>query len=117
MRYRKMDADGDMVFGGGQAAFYRDVPEAVAQAAVTRLMLFEGEWFRDTRDGTRWRTEVLGKGTAATRDPMIRARVLGTTGVTGIASYSSTLNRDTRGFSVNLTIDTVYGKAAVQGTR
>lgn len=116
MRYRKLDTDGDMVFGGGQAAFYRDVPEAPAQAAMTRLQLYEGEWFLDTRDGTPWKTKVLGKHTAASRDPVLRARILGTTGVKGITAYASQVNRDTRTFSVQATIDTIYGQAVVKGT-
>lgn len=115
MRVRKMDADGDMVFGG-QESLWKDVPDAVAQVAMTRLQLYQGEWFLDTTSGTPWRTKVLGKHTAATRDPVIRARILGTPGVTGISSYSSTLNRDTRTFTINAVIDTIYGKATIQGT-
>jgi len=115
MRYRKMDANGDMVFGGGQAAFWRDVPEAPAQAVMTRLRLQLGEWFLDTSDGTPWKTRVLGKYTAPFRDPVIRARMLGTAGVTGIAAYYSTVDSETRQFAVGATIDTVYGQATVKG--
>ncbi len=115
MRYRKLDANGDMVFGGGQAAFWRDVPEAPAQAVLTRLRLQLGEWFLDTRDGTPWKTRVLGKYTANTRDPVIRARVLGSEGVIAIVAYGSQLDRETRRFAVQVTIDTRYGQAVVRG--
>lgn len=114
MRYRKLDAAGDYSFGRGQADFWVDVPDAPAQAAVTRLHLWQGEWFLDTREGTPWQTEVLGKFTGSTRDPALQARILGTEGVTEIVDYSSTLNRETRGFSVNAVIDTRYGRAVLQ---
>jgi hypothetical protein len=117
MRVRKMDANGDMTFGGGQASFYRDQPEAPAQAALTRLYLFLGEWFLDTSDGTPWKTQVLGKYTGSTRDPVIRQRILGTPGVTGIAAYGSQLNRDTREFDVQATIDTLYGQTQLVTSR
>ena len=113
MRYRKLDAGGDMTFGGGQTAFYRDQPEAVAQAVETRLAMRFGEWFLDTSAGTPWDTKVLGKFTSATRDSTIRARILGTTGVAAIDSYSSTFDPDTRRFSATATISTPYGKIKI----
>jgi hypothetical protein len=126
MRYRKLTTDsvapdgtfvpgGDYTFGHGQADFWHDVPEAPAQHALTRLRLQLGEWFLDRREGTPWKTRVLGKHTEGTRDPVIRFRVLSTSGVTGIAEYFSNLDRETRGFSVNLTVDTVYGRVAIKG--
>lgn len=115
MRYRKLDPDGDYSFGNGAADFWKDQPEGVAQAVQTRLFLFEGEWFLDSREGMTWNTQVLGVRTANTRDPAIRRRVLGTTGVNAILAYSSDLNRDARGFSVGMTIDTIYGPATLTG--
>ncbi|NTG00117.1 hypothetical protein G6L30_08285 [Agrobacterium rhizogenes] len=116
MRYRKLDANGDRVFGHGSSDFWRDVPDAPAQAVMTRLHLEQGSWFLDTSEGIPWKTRVLGKYTGPTRDPVIRSRVLGTQGVTAITEYSSDLNRDTRAFSVNLTIDTQYGQATIRET-
>ena len=37
MRYRKLDANDDYVFGGGQVDFHKDTPEGVGQAVKTRL--------------------------------------------------------------------------------
>lgn len=115
MRYRRLDADGDYSFGRGMDDFLIDVPEAPAQAALTRLFLFQGDWFLDSAEGMTWRTRVLGNRTADTRDPAIRARVLGTPGVSRIDEYSSNLNRDTRRFSVDMKISTIYGPAVVTG--
>ena len=115
MRVRKVDSAGDMLFGGDQAAFLRDTPEAVAQVVVSRLHLWSGEWFLDLNEGTPYTTEVLGKRTEATRDPVLRSRILDTPGVIEITAYDSVLNRQTRGLSVAATIDTLYGRAN-QGT-
>lgn len=116
MRYRKLDANGDYTFGHQQADFYRDQPEAVAQAVKTRLGLFTGEWFLDTTDGTPWRTDVLGKYTQGAYDAVIKARIIDTEGVQSIDAYSSTLDRSSRALSVQASISTIYGTATVQAT-
>lgn len=105
-----------MRFGNQQADIWRDVPDAPAQAVATRLRLQLGEWFIDRREGTPWKTKVLGRRTASTRDPVIRKRILGTQGVTGISAYFSGLDREAREFDVQATIDTVYGKIKIAET-
>ncbi|QYY30230.1 hypothetical protein K2O51_22930 [Cupriavidus pinatubonensis] len=115
MRYRKLDADGDYAFGGQQADFYKDSPDAIGQAVLTRLRLARGEWFLDTTEGTLW-DQVLGKYTGGTYDAAIRQRILGTQGVRELAAYSSTLNSETRALSVMATINTIYGTTTVQAT-
>lgn len=116
MRYRKLSPDGDYSFGQQQADFYRNVPEAVAQAVLTRLELFTGQWFLDNQEGTPWRTDVLGKYTADVYDSVIQARILDTEGVTQIDAYSSNRNPDTRALSVTTTIDTIYGQTTITTT-
>ena len=117
MKVRKQDADGDMVFGGSQAAFFVNKPDGVAQVVNTRLRLQTGTWFLDRSQGIDYRTKVLGKYTGDTRDIAIRTRILGSPGVTGIAAYGSQLNRDTRGFRAEATIDTLYGQAKIVEAR
>lgn len=109
MRYRQMTPDGDYVFGYG-TNFLTNTPEAVAQAVLTRLRLYAGEWFLDTREGLDL-DHVLGYGTQTTRDREVQQRILGTAGVTGIAAYSSEVSG--RGFSVSATIDTLYGQTTI----
>lgn len=117
MRYRKLDEAGDRVFGHGLADFWIDQPEAVAQAALTRVEMFVGDWYLAPANGTPWRTEILGKGTEASRDPAIQARVLGTPGCLGLTSYASRLDRDTRGLFAAMTIETVYGQISISRPR
>lgn len=109
MRYRRLNANGDYVFGSGQSDFYTNVPEAPAQAVLTRLRLNLGEWFLDTTDGTPWQTQVLGANTVATRDAVIKSRILSTPGVKSILAYSSSFDGNTRQFLVYVRLDTIYG--------
>jgi hypothetical protein len=115
MRYRKLDNNGDMTFGNQQADFYRDIPEAPAQAVLTRLRLWLGEWFLDQTQGTPYTQAVLGMHTQNTVDPVMRSQILNTTGVTDIVSYESLRDPDNRKLTINATINTLYGVTTVQG--
>lgn len=114
MRYRKLSASGDYTFGNGQQDFYRDVPEAVGQACKTRLLLWLGEWFLDTQEGTPMMQGILGKHTLQQADITIQNRALGTQGLTGIQNYTSSIEPDTRGLLAEFDIDTIYGPTSVQ---
>jgi len=116
MRYRKLSQDGDYTFGNQAADFYKDVPEAVGQAVLTRLRLLRGEWFLDKTAGTPWSSEVLGKYTNGTYDAAIRRRILGTQGVLQITEYSSSVDTEKRKLTVTATINTIYGTTTVEAT-
>src|SRR5215467_12927210 len=120
MRYRKLDADGDMQFGHGAGDFWHDQPEAVGQSVKTRLLLFAGEWFLDTKAGTPWggfplndlvvkQGRILAEHMQLTRDAAIRERILTTRGVVAITDYGSFIDPDSREYSANAYIDTIYG--------
>lgn len=113
MRYRKLDESGDMVFGHGATDYLADTPEAVGQAVITRLKLMTGEWFLDIDEGTNYENKILGVRTVTTRDAEIRARILGTQGVKEMTEYSSSVDVDTRMFSVTATINTIYGETII----
>lgn len=112
MRYRKLSPTNDYVFGQGAPEFLVDTPETVGQAVRTRLRLSQGEWFLDTTEGTPYATEILGAGTQPLYDSAIKERVLGTTGVTSIDEYASSLSQN-RALSVTMTISTLYGQATI----
>lgn len=114
MRYRKLDANGDYTFGNGQADFFKNSPDGVAQAVKTRLMLWRGEWFLDNEEGTPYLQGVIGKHSEQTRDTVLRSQILNTEGVTGIASYESNVDPDTRKLNVLVTVDTIYGETTIQ---
>lgn len=112
MRYRKLDSNGDYTFGQQGANFYKDSPEAVAQAIKTNLGLIQGEWFLDTTIGTPYQARILGMGRLATYDQAIKETILNTQGVKSILTYSSNYQPTNRSASVACTVDTVYGKIA-----
>ena len=115
MRIRKK-INGLRVFGGDQQAFWVDVPDGPAQAAGSRLELWQGQWYLNLPDGTPWATQVLGKYTGNTRDATMQARILGTPGITQLTAYSSSFDPTTRRWSVNAAADTAYGAVVIAGT-
>ncbi|WP_171505527.1 hypothetical protein [Acinetobacter haemolyticus] len=115
MRYRKLSSDGDYVFGSGKNDFLVNTPEAVAQAILTRLKLWLGEWFADTSDGTGWNQSIVGKHSKNLYELTLRQRVLETQGVVNIIDFQSTLDPDTRRLTVSMTANTVYGEAYLNG--
>ncbi len=115
MRVRKIDPVSGRQFGAGAGSFYVNQAEGVAQRVRTRLGLWAGDWFLNLPEGMDWNAKVLGKYTEATRDLAIRARILGTTGVTEIISYSMSLDRFSRKLTGSVTINTAYGQVTAQG--
>lgn len=108
-----LDANGDYTFGQGSANFWIDSPQGVAQSVLTRLLLWEGEWFLDQTSGTPYSQEILGYGTKSLYDLAIRARVLATDGVTEIVSYSSSVNPVNRQLTVEMEIMTQFSTQSV----
>ena len=114
MKDRKWAAGTDMQFGHGKADYWEDDPLGVAQAVVSRLRLLAGEWFLDLGEGTPYVGGVFGKHTKESYDPVIRARILGTEGVTAISTYKSSFDGETRKITVYVEIETQYGPAAIE---
>jgi hypothetical protein len=118
-RYRQLDYNlanpqavgGDMTFGRGGFNFLVDNPTAVAQAVLTRLNLWMGEWFLNRQSGTPWLQQILGHSPArGLPDAAIRARILGTPFVTRMESYSSEYNSTYRTFVVSCQLYTAFGQ-------
>ena len=115
MRYRKLSASGDRVFGHGQADFWVNQREGVGQAVLTRLELWKGQWFLNVADGMPWATEVLGKYTDSLRDMAVQDRIYATPGVTQINGYNSELDRQSRAWTAHADISTLYGQITIAG--
>jgi len=114
MRYRQLSPTGDNTFCSGNTVFLVNSPAAVRQAILTRLNLWQGQWFLDQTVGTAWMQQVVGTGTQNVRDSAIQNTILGTPGVNAITNYSSTLVG--RALSVNANVDTIYGSVQIVTT-
>lgn len=112
MRYRALDATGDMTFGQSGANFLVDSPAAVGQAVLTRLKLLRGEWFLDKTVGMPYATDVFVEGGRFSADRAAQATILGTQGMKQIESYSSSVNAG-RQWSVNAKLTTIYGQLPI----
>ena len=107
MKYRALSSSGDFQYGR-PGIFLTDSPEAVAQAVLTRLKLFTGDWFLDVTEGTDYSNKVIGAHTQNTRDIEIKSRILDTPGVAELAQYYSRVTTD-RVMVVTATVITIYG--------
>ena len=110
-RYRNQSASGDYLFGHANE-FLVDSAQAVALAISTRLQLATGEWFIDTTEGTDYAGQIFGYGTYNTRDVEVRRRILDTPGVLDIIYYNSSQDAK-RNFTVNVTVNTIFGVTTV----
>jgi hypothetical protein len=111
MRVRKMDSDGDFVLSAGQD-YWINSAAGVAQSVQTRLALWLGEWFLDTSEGTPWLTSVLGTNQQG-YDAVIKDRVLSSPGVTGITSYTSSVDGGQRSLAITVGLETLYGQTTL----
>lgn len=116
MRYRPLSPTGDYQIG---KPWLINSPQCVAQAILTRLKLWLGEFFLDTTDGTPYLTQVLGERYNKAPDAAIKRRILGTPGVAQLISYSSSFNTSADGvrtLTVNAQVQTIYSTTPVSVT-
>lgn len=111
MRVRKLDTNGDMVFGHNGNDYLVDSPQAVAQEIYTSLRLLLGEWFLDTTKGVPWLTQVVGqRGSKTNYDDVVKAAIRNVQGVIDLQNYFSTLDPRTRSLIIDTaTVITVFG--------
>lgn len=119
MRYRRLTDDGDYSFGQSAQDFL-GLSEAIGQAIKTRLTLDKGSFWRDLEAGLPLSTQILGSpGSEANIlaiDGIIKNEILGTEGVIGLPSYSSSFVSETREYRYTATINTIYSTFTFQGS-
>lgn len=114
MKVRKLDSNGDMVFGSGLNDFLADSAEGVAQIVKTTLLLWAGEWFLDITAGTPYPESILGKNSLASADATIQSVILNIDGVTGIENYSGSVEPFSRAYKMSCMLDTIYGPTVLE---
>jgi len=104
--YRQLGPNNDPVWSS-----YLSGAAAVAQAILTRLLLFEGEWWESTTDGTPWFQQILGTGLPPAQiSLLIQNRILTTPYVTGITNLAFDA---VRSFALSASVQTAFGPTTV----
>lgn len=111
MKYRKLDENEDYTIGRRDEMY--EGTEAVAQAVKTRLLLLFGEWWENRQDGTPLFEKVLGQRLRVDETPdeidlVFSERISGTQGVSEITRLESKIDAESRAYTAEITIKTVY---------
>lgn len=108
IRYRKLDENGDMTFGGNSKDFLKGL-DATIQAIKTRLRLLKGEWWENADTGFPLFQDVLGKRDELKVKNRIVERIQQTEGVLSVSNVNAEfLNRK---LSFTCMVSTIYGDA------
>lgn len=119
MRYRRMDENGDYVFGNGKNDFLEGT-KAFAQAVSTKLNLFKSEWFEDITDGLPFYQEIAG--TFITDEPEIINlvtqkyfdRMGKVPGFVEVENYEESFDSSARKYSLSAKISSEYGTVNIK---
>ena len=111
MRYRRLTATGDYVFGQGGLDYAADA-DAAAQAVRTKLKLLLGEWWENTGDGLPLFQQILLQRATAdgiqTVDLLIKQRIMEVAEVTNVQITKSSVKD--RQYQADVIIETIYGE-------
>lgn len=111
MIIRALDDNKDWTYGKGKNDYLRDVP-AISLNVETRLREWKGDCFFALTNGVDY-NNFLDIGTKDFLDRDIKRVIIQSEGVLKIKSYESEIDRETRDFSANVTILTIFGSAKV----
>ena len=106
MRYRALDENGDMTFGGNNKNFLKDI-KAVIQAIKTRIKLLKGEWWENTETGFPLFQDILGNYDYLKIKNRIVERIQQTQGVLSVANID--IEYGNRKLNFKCTVSTIFG--------
>jgi hypothetical protein len=106
----KLDGNDDLLIENNDLVLV-DGLDAIAQDMQTRLQIFQGEWFLDTRIGVPWFQKILGsKSRSLVVKSVIRKSILTTPGILNILDLNFEFDGTTRTLSVSGRCGTVEGE-------
>ena len=115
MKYRKLDENGDYVFGSRKNMFHVEAA-AVGQAIETRLKLLLEEWWENTEDGLPLFQQILGSFGGGDNldgvDLIVQERILTTPNVVEIKDFQRDFKN--RKYSFTAVVKTIYGDTNVR---
>lgn len=114
--YRRVDENGDMMFGVGAGIAFEEGLKAMGHVLKTRLAAMEDEWWEGDYGALPYMTDILGAyATDENReviDLMVIERIMDTVGVIGVSEVVSSIKDRRYTFSCN--VQTVYGETSVE---
>ena len=111
MIYRKLDKNGDRIFGGNKNDFYSDI-DAVKQAVTTRLKLLKNEWWEDFTEGLPFFESLLGSKNIDAVKNIIAERIKKTAGVKNVSDSFLEIIDGKAVFTCRICTD--YGNTEIQ---
>lgn len=118
IKVRRMDENGDMIFGSTAPDAFLEGTEALAQVLSTRLKAIQGEWWEGDEGALPWMTDILGsmvsRGHRDEIDLMVIDRIMDTVCVNSVDNISSEITN--RHYKFSCTAHTVHGDVPVEVT-
>lgn len=100
----------DLVVEDGTLRLTDGVEEDAAQRMKIRLLVFQGEWILDLREGVPYYQDILTKTTAPAVDAIFKAKILEEPLVVRITQFESSINPATRGYTLDFTAELTTGE-------
>lgn len=104
MRVRRVDGNGDPVFG--RTTSMASDSEAVAVSLGMAMHLFLGEWFLDQSAGLPWLDGTTDLSELGAR---IKQLILANDGVSALLAFDLILDHETRKLIIDASVSDVYG--------
>jgi len=120
MRVRRLDSNHDMTFGNGIGDYLEDSnsnPEAIAQTIQTHLLLFQGEWWKNSLSGLPMWQRIIGQRpqNKSVVDRILVDRIKDTKlpdgryAVISVNNVQSTFDSEIRKYQFQCSVDTIFG--------
>lgn len=109
MIYRKLDKDGDYIFGSNGNAYISGTL-AVRQAVVTRLRLLLYEWWENLEDGLPLWQQIIAQRDIAQAEKIIQDRIIRTPHVMSLVTFDAVWDNQYRRLTILASIMTEYGQ-------
>lgn len=114
IQYLKLDPENDFIWIPQSALTDTD---AVAQAILTRLRLFEGEWWENLNLGLPMFQQILGAPGSLRQQQVIELlisqQIQGTPYVSNVLNATVSFNAATRAFTYKADVQTAFGPITV----
>jgi hypothetical protein len=111
MIIRSIDSTGDWVYGKGKNDYKRDKASLI-QDLNTRLKEWKYDCFFAQLEGVDYKN-FLDRGTQLFLDADIKKVILKTEGILRIDTFSSTIDKDTRLYTFQAQVFSIYGNLEV----